>query len=201
MGDILVAGRMAVFVRGEGGGLLSSLIATMMMRTFLVGTGMGLKELYNHYIFMIPESSFAKLVWSNLELGLKSLLESIFAYSIAGVLMGEGVGIIVASIAMTTLFSVLLVSINLLSMRIFSNVISQGLLLTLYFMFVLLAMAPGGVAAVLCVMLCGTAGRGPGGVGRCPRGSLLAARVCLPSRGGGDNCESETAAGKKEERE
>lgn len=146
---IAVSLLMSFLLRGDEGNLLSIFITTMMMRIFLVGTGLGLKELYYHYIFMAPTSSFKKLVWSNVEVAVKSFAESLVAYTIAGLLLRAPVLEVVGCIVVSTLFSFLLVSINLLSMRIFTSIISQGLLITLYMLFVILVMAPGVVVAVI----------------------------------------------------
>lgn len=153
---IVTAVVMAFFLRGEGS-LLVVLPTTMLMRVFLVGTGLGLKELYSHYIFMVPASSFSKLVWSNLEMAVKSLAESVVAFVVAGILVQAAPLEIFLSILVTSMFTLLLVAINLFSMRIFTSIISQGLLLTLYFLFVIVIMVPGVVGGVLLAMLVGGA--------------------------------------------
>ncbi|MDL2219815.1 putative ABC exporter domain-containing protein [Ruminococcaceae bacterium OttesenSCG-928-O06] len=191
---ILTAAAMAFFLRQEGG-LITILITTMMMRMFLVGTGLGLKELYTHYIFMVPASSFAKIVWSNLELCIKSLAESVIAFVAAGLIMGASAVEILLCVVVTAVFTVLLVSVNLLSMRMFASVLSQGLLLTFYMLFVLLVMAPGIVGAVLLGMVVGGLGGLAAGLGVLTLWQLLlSALFFFLARGVLHNCDMETAA-------
>lgn len=143
------------FSSKDAGSFIPLLATTMLMRSFFVGTGLGLRELYHHYIFMIPESSFSKIFWSNLELVVKCFAESLIGMVIAGIILKATVPEILIYILVTTVFSLLLISINLLSMRMFSSVISQGLLLTFYFLFVILVMVPGVVAGAILGMSIG----------------------------------------------
>jgi hypothetical protein len=76
---LMVAGAalFALFLRGEDGALVVLMQSLMWAQVFLIGTGRGLKELYSHYLYLIPESSFSKVVWSNLETVLKTSVESL----------------------------------------------------------------------------------------------------------------------------
>lgn len=95
----------SLFLRGEGGGMIILLQILMWLQIFLIGTGRGLKELYMHYIYLIPESSFRKIVRSNLEIAFKVLVESLFVFCIAGLIMGASFLLIAAAVAVYTLFS------------------------------------------------------------------------------------------------
>ncbi|MGD9559068.1 MAG: putative ABC exporter domain-containing protein [Oscillospiraceae bacterium] len=192
---ILTAVIMAFLLRNAEGALVSVLITVMSMRTILVGTSQGLKELYSHYIFMVPASSFAKMVWSNMEACLKGLVESAVAFGAAAVILDAPLGQTLLCILCAALFTALLVSVNLLSMRLFTNVISQGLLITIYFMFIVLVMAPGIVAAVLCAALVeGGAGMLLGLGALCAWQVLLAALFFFLSRGVLHSCDMESAS-------
>jgi len=137
------------FLRGGEGGILILLQILMWMQIFMIGTGRGLKELYSHYIYLIPENSFRKIVWSNLEIAFKVLVESVVIFSIAGLILGESIGLIVASILVYTLFSFLLLGINYLSLRWTGANISAGLLIIIYTIAVILIMLPGLIAAIV----------------------------------------------------
>ncbi len=137
------------FLRGEEGGILVLLQILMWMQIFMIGTGRGLKELYMHYIYLIPASSFQKIVWSNLEILFKVLVESVAAFGIAGLIMRESLGLILATILVYTLFSFLLLGINYLSLRWTGADISAGLLLFIYAIAVMIIMLPGLTAAIV----------------------------------------------------
>ena len=131
------------------GGLVSLLSILMWVQIFLVGTGRGLKELYSQYIYMIPESSFSKIVWSNLELVLKVLVESLFIFAAAGLILREPPLIIGMAIVVYTLFTLLLIGVNYLSMRWTGADMSTGILVMVYVIAVIVIMLPGLVAAII----------------------------------------------------
>lgn len=153
------SGALAYFMRGEGGGCLVILQILMWMQVFMIGMGRGMKELTMHYIYLAPESSFQKILWSNLEPVVRVLLESCLLFALAGVIGGESAGVVVGCILVFTLFSTMLIGANYLSMRWFGTEMSEGILLTLYFVGVLLLLAPGLAAAIaIGVAMEGTAG-------------------------------------------
>lgn len=146
---VLGAALVSLFLRGEGGGILILLQILMWTQIFLIGTGRGLQELYMHYIYLIPESAFRKIVWSNLEIAFKVLVESLAIFCISGLIMGESVLLIVAAIVVYTLFSFLLLGINYLSLRWTGADISAGLLIFIYTIAVIVIMLPGLIAAIV----------------------------------------------------
>ncbi|UWG96580.1 putative ABC exporter domain-containing protein [Dehalobacter sp. DCM] len=146
---LIVAGAalFSLFIRSQDEGTFILLQILMWMQIFLIGTGRGLKELYMHYIYLIPASSFRKIVWSNLEIAFKVLVESVAVFGIAGLIMGDSVGLIVAAIVVFTLFSFLLLGINYLSLRWTGADISAGFLIFIYTLAVIVIMLPGLIAA------------------------------------------------------
>lgn len=135
--------------------LLMILQILMWMEVFMIGTGRGMKELFSHYIYMVPASSFKKVVWSNLELAFKTLVESLLFLALPGVILSQHILLIIAVMLTYTLFSFLLLGINYLSMRVTGSEISQGLLMMIYLLAVILIMVPGVVPALIFGMLIG----------------------------------------------
>lgn len=129
--------------------LFVTLMVLAWMQILFIGTGRGLKETYSHYIYLIPESSMKKILWSNMEIMARVLIESLLTFGISGAVLGAGVLDILACIAVYTLFSFLLLGINYLSMRVTGADIGAGLLIMLYYLAVVLAMLPGLVAALV----------------------------------------------------
>lgn len=148
----------AIFMRGEMG-VVIILMMLMWMQVFMISNGRGLRELYSHYIYLVPESPFKKVVWSNMEMVFKTLIESILYLAIPGLILGDSLLVIIGSMAAYTLFAMLLLGINYLSMRWTQADLSAGLMLTLYFLAVMILVAPGVVGAlVVGFMLGGTWG-------------------------------------------
>jgi hypothetical protein len=175
---------------GENGVLLRILQILMWMQIFLIGTGRGMKELLLHYIYLIPESSFSKIVWSNLEIVFRVFVEGVFIFGVAGAIAGEHPLFICVSALVYTLFSLLLISVNYLSMRWTGADLGAGFLLFLYTLAVMLIMLPGIVLAIVTGVLMGAPWGPLAGLGVLAVWELIAALVCFAlSKGALHNCD------------
>lgn len=148
----------SVFLRGSDGGILVILQILMWMQIFFIGTGRGLKELYSHYIYLIPESSFSKIIWSNVEIIFRVIVESLVIFSIAGFITRAPFLLTVAVILVYILFSFLLLGVNYLSLRWTGADISAGFLVFIYTIAVLVLMLPGLIAAIFIGRMFGSVG-------------------------------------------
>lgn len=186
---VAVVATFSSFLPPDAGGIILILQILMWIQIYLIGTGRGLKELYAHYIYLIPESSFRKIVWSNLEVAFKVLVESIAIFGIAGFVLGESVLLIILTIGVYTLFSFLLLGLNYVSMRWTGADISAGLLVFIYTIAVIIIMLPGLAAAIaLGVMVEGIGV--PVGMGVLALWELVAGLVCFAlARGILHNCD------------
>ncbi|MDR1642331.1 MAG: putative ABC exporter domain-containing protein [Clostridiales bacterium] len=150
-----VAIAFAVFI----GNITMILTILPWMQIFLIGTGRGLKDLYSHYIYMIPESSFKKIIWSNGEIMARTLIENILMFSVAGLILRSSFLLVCACILVYTMFSYLLIAVNYAIMRFTGADVSSGALLMIYYFGVMLVIAPGLVGAIVAgVMIGGDAG-------------------------------------------
>lgn len=169
---------MYLILRNSSGGLLTVLQVLMWIQIFTIGTGRGLKELYSHYIYMIPESSFKKILWSNYEIAFKVLVEGLTIFVLLGLIMKESILLIFGALAVYVLFSFLLLGINYLSLRWTGADISAGLLMTIYIIMVIVILAPGLIAAIVVGSMLG----GPGvviGLGILAAWELLTGLGCF----------------------
>ena len=135
------------------------LAGLMWLRILLIGNGQGLKEIYSHYIYMIPEPAFKKILWSNFELVFKTLIESIFLFGIPGIILSNH-PLIIAGVMLTyTLFTLLLIGLNYLFIRWTGANLSQGILVMIYMFAAMLILLPGLVPALIAgFMVGGTTG-------------------------------------------
>lgn len=136
-------------MRDSDGAIITVLQIMMWIQVFMIGMGRGIRELMTHYIYLIPESSFRKIVWSNLEPVVKVLLESLLLFGICGVIGRENPLVILGCIAVFSLFSMMLIGINYLSMRWFGAELSDGILIAIYFFTVIVLLLPGLIAAIV----------------------------------------------------
>jgi hypothetical protein len=146
--SVLIAAGGVVIARVTGD--LSFLLFVLpWAQIMLIGTGRGLKETYSHYIYMIPASPFKKIVWSNMEIISKTLIENIIMFGVAGILLGSHLLYVIVCIAVYTLFSYLLLGVNYIFMRLTGADISAGLMIMIYYFAAVIVTAPGVVAAVI----------------------------------------------------
>jgi hypothetical protein len=123
----------------------------MYMLVIFIGQGRGLKEMFMHFLYMTPESSFKKIIWSNLEVVFKTLGEAVLMFGIAGVILQQSPLIILLAIVVYTLFAAVNVAINTISLR--WDDVGIGLSILLAYAVPLTAMSPGIAGAILCGVL------------------------------------------------
>lgn len=138
----------SAFMRGSDSQMIL-LQVFMWMQIFFIGTGRGLREIYIHYIYLVPEPSFSKIVWCNMEAVLKTLIESLVIFGIGGIIIGESPLVIIATTIVYALFTMLLLAINFLSMRWTGANVSAGLLIAVYLLAVIISLAPGVAGAIV----------------------------------------------------
>jgi hypothetical protein len=180
---LTVLGVIIVSLFSKEMGMLLPLQILMWAQMFLIGTGRGMMELTSHYIYMIPEPSFSKIIWSNLEMVFKVLVESIVMFTAAGIIMGDSPLVIAAAIIVYTLYSLLLIGVNYVSLRFTGADMTSGVLLLIYILAVIVILLPGLVAAVIVGVTLETGGV-LAGLGILSAWELIAAALCFAlSRG------------------
>jgi hypothetical protein len=125
------------------------------VQIFFIGTGRGLKETYSHYIYLIPESSFKKILWSNVEIMIRILLEGTLIFGIGGIIIRASAPLILLCILVYALCSVLIHRVNYEFMRFLGANISAGVLIFIYFIAVLIIMVPGVIPSIIVGTLIG----------------------------------------------
>ncbi len=124
-------------------GLLVLLQLLLWIQLFMVGTGKGLLELYSHQIYLVPAPPLPKLLWANMEVVFKTMLEGILFLVVPGVIMHLPFFLILMVWLTFVLFTLFLLGINFVTLRWTGGQLSQGLLMVLYVFMVLIALAPG----------------------------------------------------------
>jgi hypothetical protein len=121
----------------------------MWAQMFLIGMGRGLKELYMHYIYLIPKSSLSKIVWNSCETVFKVLVEAAVIFTVAGLIARAPALDIAGAFLAYVLYNFLLLGINYSSLRWAGGTMNAGLSIVLYMLIVVVTLAPGIVAAVI----------------------------------------------------
>lgn len=142
----------AVLAKDSANSLIILFVALWMQLVFIT-TGRGIRELMYHYIYLIPESSLKKLLWSNAESLTRAFIEALVMFTVSGLLLKTDISTIAGCILAYTLFTLVLLGTNYLSMHLFMVVVSRGVLFFLYIFAVLVVMAPGIVGFAVLSML------------------------------------------------
>lgn len=130
------------FIMREEGLLPAFLFATY-MQVFGTMTGRWVRELLLPYIYLIPETPFRKL-WYCLRQGFeKLLLESALLWIPLGLLLRLSPVAIALCVLARFSFGLLFTVANLLVERLWGSVLIKWLILTLYFLCVMVLLAPG----------------------------------------------------------
>jgi hypothetical protein len=172
---IAIAAAAAFFLRNDENGALWILELLMTTQIARVGVGRGIRELYSPYIYLIPESPFAKILWSSLEQLLKTLAETLVIFPAAALIMGIPPLVVAEGALVYLFFSLLLMGVNLLSLRWTGANLYAGLLFVLYVFAALFFMLPGLIGAAVVGIFLGA----PAALGVLAVWELLAALGCF----------------------
>ena len=160
------------------------------LQLFTIGLGPGLRELLLHYIYLLPASSFSKIVWNNLSIVIKSCLDAVLIFGLAGMILHENPLVIIGAILAYTLFALLLIGVNVLSLRWTDVNISSGILFSLYIFAIAIVMMPGLVAAFVIDSNIGGIAGTVAALGMVCFWETLIALICFAlSKGILDNCD------------
>jgi len=137
----------AVFMRKYG---IASIFAyTTYMQMISVKMGRFSKELGKPYIYLVPESSFKKILYSIAQSFTGFLVEAAILYiALAFILKLTPYDVVILILARMT-FSCLFTACNILIQRVFGTLSSRTLIYIFYFIASFIMAAPGAIVAVL----------------------------------------------------
>jgi hypothetical protein len=110
------------------------------------------RELGMHYLYLAPEPPAEKLLWANLAGFLRFLLEGALLFGGAGLILGAAPGLVLGSMLCYALFSLKLLGLNCLALRVSGVDISGELFSFLYIAAAMATSVPGfvlGLAAAV----------------------------------------------------
>lgn len=119
------------------------------MMIFSAWTGRWVKELVKHYIYLIPETPFKKLLYCVRGTAQKILIESVIFYLVISIIVDLTIPEIILAILARTSFGLLFMSANIFVERFFSTVTVKFLAVMIYFLSMVIFAVPGIVLAVV----------------------------------------------------
>ena len=137
----------AFFMRNEG--IAPIFLFSTYMMIFSAWTGRWVKELVRHYIYLIPETPFRKLLYCIRGTAQKIFLESLIFYLIISTFADVTVPEVILAIITRASFGLLFMSANIFIERFFSTVTVKFIAVMLYFLSMILFAVPGIILAVV----------------------------------------------------
>ncbi len=144
---LLVSLAFAFIMRGEG--LLPGFVFATYMQLFTVSSGRWVKELTRPHIYLLPETSFRKLIHCLRESTLGFVVEALLLMIPMGLMLKLPPLDIAFAVLARVSFSLLFVAGNLLVEKFFSGMKLKALLVMLYFLIMILLVLPGTVLSIV----------------------------------------------------
>ena len=138
-----------VFLMKEGSesDMVAALIFTTYMQIFTINMGRWNRELIKPYIYLVPQSNFKKLLAILGESFLKQALDAVIVMTVVGLILQLSLAEILACIATRYGFALVLLAGNIFAERVLGGLHSKSLILTLYFLMMIVMAAPGLILA------------------------------------------------------
>ncbi|MCI8622590.1 MAG: hypothetical protein HFG26_02885 [Provencibacterium sp.] len=137
---------MAWLMREEGP--IPLLVFTTYLQLFSTASGRWVRELLQPYVYLLPEPAALKLFHICRESMLRAAVEAAALYLPAGLILGLSPAAILACFAFRMGFAFLFLAGNLLIERVLGTINSRVIIMTLYFLILILLGIPGIILAV-----------------------------------------------------
>jgi len=119
------------------------------MQILFTGASRWASELQYHYIYLIPQSGFKKMLYSSLEGILKAGIDGVLMFVPAGIYLTVNPVFIILAVLTRMSFEILAIGINLLSQKVFGTLGNKGMMMMLYFLAIILFALPGIIGGVV----------------------------------------------------
>lgn len=106
------------------------------------------KELKNQAIYLVPESAFKKLFWASLSSVIKPAVNGTAIFLISGIVAKANPLIILICIITYASCGLLFTAVNIFSQKILGQMANEGLIGFLYFILLIVLLAPGIVSGI-----------------------------------------------------
>jgi len=119
------------------------------IQVFSVLSGRVLTEIYLHYIFLIPESPLKKIVWLNISVLIKSAVDGLLIFCLAGYIGKASLLVILMMIVLYALSCLMVVALDLAAFRITGVIMTIGIFGALFMFVLIILLLPGIIGGVI----------------------------------------------------
>lgn len=138
----------AFFMRKEGG-LPAVFVFSTYMMIFSGWLGRWVKELVKHYVYLIPEPPFRKLLHCIRDAVQKTLFESFILYAIVAFIIDLSLPEFILAVLARVSFAMLFMSANIFVERFFGFVVIKFLAVLIYFLSMIVFAIPGVAVTII----------------------------------------------------
>ncbi len=133
----------------------SATVTCIYLQFFSSSMGAWGRELTKPYLYLIPASPLAKLIWGSMLSLLKPVVDAAVIFTVAGIVTGTR-PLVVILCAMTYIsFGAIFTSSNILSQRLLGQMTNKGMIMVLYMLLLLLILLPGIAAGAVLTFALG----------------------------------------------
>jgi hypothetical protein len=146
----------ALFIRDTFGGdtgVITVLSSLLFLQILCIVFGEGLKELSSPYIYLIPERALSKIIWTNMTTFLRTLLEGVLIFALAGAILRAHISTLCLAALAYSFFSFKIIALNYFSHRWTGVGIGTGVFITLYMLVAVLTSLPGAIIGLVAGIL------------------------------------------------
>lgn len=137
-------------MNGEGeGSLVGVFVMSVYMQLFSITTGRWIKELVYPYVYLAPVPAFRKLLGVCAESVLRIVAECVLLFAVLAIFFPMTPGLFCTLVLARISFGLLFVAGNLLIERLLGGLVNKVLIMTLYFIILMVLCIPGIVVGVL----------------------------------------------------
>lgn len=131
------------------------LLASAYILFFFNAAGDWTMELMKPYIYLVPESSFSKLLWASLTTLLKPAIDGVLIFAVLGIFVRANPLTAVLCMLVYASTGAIFTAANVLSQRVLGSVSNKGLMMVFYMILLIALLAPGIGGSVLIYTLAG----------------------------------------------
>lgn len=157
---VLIGFGMAVFMQRAKGDPMdaesifqSIMITQIYLLYFFQVTGDWITELKKPYVYLVPASSFSKLIWTSVTTLAKPLIDGFLAFTVLWLYLRVNPAVWLCAIVMYVCFGFLFTATNILFFRWLGKVATKGFLALLQLIVLLILMIPGLVLLLVAFVL------------------------------------------------
>lgn len=132
--------------------LIATLFSTYLLFFFNMA-GAWSRELLKPYLYLVPESPFAKLIWAAMTTLLKPVVDGAILFTVMGIYLKASPWTALLGFLLYASMGAIYIAGDVLAERVIGKSANRGLIMMLYMLFLVLLVLPGVVVSIVLLVL------------------------------------------------